>query len=371
MMSDAFAKRHIGPREQEIPEMLSTVGVSSIEELINQTIPSAIRLKKDLDLPDPMSEQEFMQHIHSLAKKNKLYRSFIGLGYYPTAAPSVIIRNIFENPGWYTSYTPYQAEISQGRLEALLNFQTMVTELTGMEIANSSLLDESTAAAEAMSMMFSARTRQAVKEGRNVLFVDENIFPQNLAVIKLRSEPIGVEIVVGDYSEYIFTGKEFGCIVQFPAADGTIRDYSHFADKAHTHEVLVSAIVDIMSLVLLKSPASWGADIAVGSTQRFGVPMGLGGPHAAFLATYEKYKRSIPGRIIGISVDRFGNQALRMALQTREQHIKREKATSNICTAQALLASMAGMYAVYHGPEGLKKIALKIHKYAVSLANGL
>jgi len=370
-MSDAFAKRHIGPREQEIPEMLSTVGVSSIEELINQTIPSAIRLKKDLDLPDPMSEQEFMQHIHSLAKKNKSYRSFIGLGYYPTAAPSVIIRNIFENPGWYTSYTPYQAEISQGRLEALLNFQTMVTELTGMEIANSSLLDESTAAAEAMSMMFSARTRQAVKEGRNVLFVDENIFPQNLAVIKLRSEPIGVEIVVGDYSEYIFTGKEFGCIVQFPAADGTIRDYSHFADKAHTHEVLVSAIVDIMSLVLLKSPASWGADIAVGSTQRFGVPMGLGGPHAAFLATYEKYKRSIPGRIIGISVDRFGNQALRMALQTREQHIKREKATSNICTAQALLASMAGMYAVYHGPEGLKKIALKIHKYAVSLANGL
>lgn len=370
-MSDGFAPRHIGPREHEIPEMLNAVDVSSVEELVSQTIPASIRLKKDLDLPQAMSEHEYLQHIHSLAKKNKLIRTFIGLGYYPTASPSVIIRNIFENPGWYTSYTPYQAEISQGRLEALLNFQTMITELTGMEIANSSLLDESTAAGEAMSMMLGARSRQAVKNECNVLFVDENIFPQNLDVIKLRSEPIGVEVVVGRYQEYNFTGKEFGCIVQYPAADGTIRDYKSFADKAHENDVMVTAIVDIMSMVLLKSPASWGADIVVGSTQRFGVPMGLGGPHAAFLATYEKFKRSIPGRIIGVSVDRFGNNALRMALQTREQHIKRERATSNICTAQALLATMAGMYAVYHGPDGLKKIAGKIHKSAVSLAKGL
>jgi glycine dehydrogenase len=370
-MSDSFAKRHIGPREHEMPEMLSTVGVKSIDELINQTIPSSIRLKKELNLPKAISEQEYLEHIHRLAKKNKLYRSFIGLGYYPTASPSVVMRNVFENPGWYTSYTPYQAEISQGRLEALLNFQTMITELTEMEIANSSLLDESTAAGEAMSMMLGARSRQAVKNGSNVLFVDENIFPQNLEVVKLRSEPIGVEVVVGDYRQYEFTGKEFGCIVQYPAADGTIRDYKSFADKAHENDALITAIVDIMSMVLLKSPASWGADIAVGSTQRFGVPMGLGGPHAAFLATYEKYKRSIPGRIIGVSVDRFGNPALRMALQTREQHIKRERATSNICTAQALLATMAGMYAVYHGPEGLKKIAVKIHESAVGLAEGL
>lgn len=368
MIKENFSSRHLGPRESEYAEMLSKIGVSSVDELVNQIVPESIRLKENLKLSAALTEYEYLNKIKDIASKNKLYRSFIGMGYYGTATPSVILRNIFENPGWYTSYTPYQAEISQGRLEALLNFQTVVTELTGMEISNCSLLDEATAAAEAMSMMLGARSRQAVKDNRNVLFVDEDIFPQTLDVIKLRAEPIGVEIVTGKFEGFAFTDKIFGAIVQYPAASGKINDYTAFTEKAHTAEVLVTAVVDVMSLVLIKSPASWGADIAVGSTQRFGIPMGFGGPHAGFLATADKYKRSMPGRIIGVSIDKHGNKALRMALQTREQHIKREKATSNICTAQALLATMAGMYAVYHGPEGLKRIATNINESAKHIA---
>jgi glycine dehydrogenase len=364
MIKENFVSRHIGPRESEYVEMLAKCGVSSVDELVDQIVPKSIRLKENLKLSPALTEYEYLNRIKEIASKNKLYRSFIGMGYYGTATPSVILRNVFENPGWYTSYTPYQAEISQGRLEALLNFQTVVTELTGMEISNCSLLDEGTAAAEAMSMMLGARSRQAVKENRNVLFVDKDIFPQTLDVIKLRAEPIGVEVVVGCFEEYVFTDKTFGAIVQYPAASGKINDYATFTAKAHAAEALVTAVVDAMALVLIKSPASWGADIAVGSTQRFGIPMGFGGPHAGFLATADKYKRSMPGRIIGVSIDKHGNRALRMALQTREQHIKREKATSNICTAQALLATMAGMYAVYHGPEGLKRIATNIYESA-------
>lgn len=364
MIKENFVSRHIGPRESEYAEMLAKCGISSVDALVDQIVPKSIRLKENLKLSPALTEYEYLNRIKEIASKNKLYRSFIGMGYYGTATPSVILRNVFENPGWYTSYTPYQAEISQGRLEALLNFQTVVTELTGMEISNCSLLDEGTAAAEAMSMMLGARSRQAVKENRNVLFVDKDIFPQTLDVIKLRAEPIGVEVVVGCFEEYVFTEKTFGAIVQYPAASGKINDYKAFTEKAHNAEALVTAVVDVMALVLIKSPASWGADIAVGSTQRFGIPMGFGGPHAGFLATADKYKRSMPGRIIGVSIDKHGNRALRMALQTREQHIKREKATSNICTAQALLATMAGMYAVYHGPEGLKRIATNIYESA-------
>lgn len=361
MEKEKFVQRHIGSRDSEIGEMLSVCGVNSLDELIDQIVPKAIRFKEKLKLSSALTEHEYLKKIKEIASKNKIYRSFIGMGYYRTNTPSVILRNIFENPGWYTSYTPYQAEISQGRLEALLNFQTVITELTGMEIANSSLLDEGTAAAESMSMMLEARSRQAIKENRNVLFVDQDIFPQTLDVIKLRAEAIGVEVIVGNFAEHKFDNTYFGAIVQYPASNGEIRDYSKFTEYAHQNEVMVSAIVDIMSLVLLTPPAEWGADIAVGSTQRFGIPMGYGGPHAAFLATSDKYKRSMPGRIIGVSIDKFGKRALRMALQTREQHIKREKATSNICTAQALLATMAGMYVVYHGPDGLKRIAKNIH----------
>ncbi len=371
MKKEKFSSRHIGPREEELGEMLSKCGVSSLDKLVDQIVPKQIRLKEKLQLESALTEYEYLNKIKAIGSKNKIYRSFIGLGYYRTHTPSVILRNIFENPGWYTSYTPYQAEISQGRLEALLNFQTVITELTGMEISNSSLLDEATAAAEAMSMMLDARSRQAVKENRNVLFVDEDIFPQTLDVIKLRAEAVDVEVVVGKFEEYKFDGKTFGAIVQYPTASGKIIDYSKFTETAHQNEVLVTAVTDIMSLVLLTPPAEWGADIAVGSTQRFGIPMGFGGPHAAFLATSDKYKRSMPGRIIGVSIDKFGNKALRMALQTREQHIKREKATSNICTAQALLATMAGMYAVYHGPQGLKRIAKNIHSTAKFIAKQL
>ena len=342
-----------------------------MNELINQIVPESIRLKEPLALDKGISEYEFAQKIKEIGSKNKLYRSFIGMGYYPTYTPAVIQRNIFENPSWYTSYTPYQAEISQGRLEALLNFQTAVISLTGMEISNCSLLDEATAAAEAMGMMFGARSRAAVKAGKNVLFVDEDIFPQTLDVIELRSAPIGVEVVVGKFEEAELSDKMFGAIVQYPTASGKVKDYSAFTAKCHEKEILVTAVSDILSLALLKAPAEWGADIAVGSTQRFGIPMGFGGPHAAYLATKDEYKRSMPGRIIGVSVDRLGKPALRMALQTREQHIKREKATSNICTAQALLASMAGMFAVYHGPEGIKRIARHAHSAACALNSGL
>jgi len=371
MYTDKFISRHNGPRDHEIAEMLKAIGVSSIDELIDQTVPSNIRLKKPLNLPVAMSEYEYLTHIRKVAAKNKLYKSFIGMGYYGTITPSVILRNIFENPGWYTSYTPYQAEISQGRLEALLNYQTMVIELTGMQIANASLLDEATAAAEAMIMMHNLRSREAVKAGKNVLFVDHDIFPQTLDVIKTRSNPLGIEVVTGCYSEYDFTGKEFGVIVQYPSAKGSIRDYSSFAAKAHEAGALVTVIADILSLALITPPGEWGADIAAGSTQRFGIPMGFGGPHAAYFACKDEFKRSMPGRIIGVSIDRHGNKALRMALQTREQHIKRERATSNICTAQALLATMAGMYAVYHGPEGISRIASYVHSLAVTVSEEL
>ncbi|MGC9330427.1 MAG: aminomethyl-transferring glycine dehydrogenase [Bacteroidales bacterium] len=374
MQNELFTKRHIGPSENDIQDMLDTVGVDSVEQLINETIPESIRLDKPIDLPEHgMSEQGFLSHIKEIAGKNKVYKSYIGQGYYDTVFPSVIKRNVFENPGWYTSYTPYQAEISQGRLEALLNFQTAISELTGMEIANSSLLDEATSAAEAMSLMFDTRKQKDIKAGKNKLFVDKNIFPQTLDVILMRAEPIGVEVVVDNYIKFpeIEDGKFFGSILQYPAADGTVNDYSDFASKAHEAGILVTAIVDIMSLAILKKPSDWDADVVVGNTQRFGIPMGFGGPHAAFLATSAEYKRNIPGRIIGVSKDKFGKPGLRMALQTREQHIKRERATSNICTAQALLATMAGFYAVYHGPEGLKEIAGNIHKNTSALAKAL
>ncbi len=371
MATDNFVSRHNGPRESEIGHMLKHIGVSSIKELIDQTLPADIRLPKPIAIPEGISEYEFIKKIKAIAAKNKLYRSFIGMGYYGTSTPAVIQRNIFENPSWYTSYTPYQAEISQGRLEALINFQTMVMELTGMEIANCSLLDEATAAAEAMLMMHGLRSRAAVKEGKNTIFVDENIFPQTLDVIITRAEPAGIEVQLGKYSEVELGSNIFGAIVQYPAANGEIIDYTQFTENAHKQEVLVTAVADILSLAIIKAPAEWGADIAVGSTQRFGVPMGFGGPHAGFLATRDAYKRQMPGRIIGVSIDSAGNKALRMALQTREQHIKREKATSNICTAQALLATMAGMYAVYHGPEGIKKIAKHTHSHAVHTAEKL
>ncbi len=372
MSYDKFVDRHVGPGENDLKPMLDVIGVESVDELIGQVMPASIRLRKPLDLPaEGMSEYEFAAHIRALADKNKQFRSFIGMGYYPTASPAVILRNVFENPAWYTSYTPYQAEISQGRLEALLNFQTMTISLTGMEIGNCSLLDEATAAAEAMLMMFALRSREAVKEGRNVLFVDENIFPQTFDVLLTRSEPFGIEIVRDRFDAYEFSGREFGAIVQYPAANGEVRDYDDFAAAAHSRGVLVTAVADLMALVLLKAPGEWGADIAVGSSQRFGIPMGFGGPHAGYMTTKEAFKRNMPGRIIGVSVDRLGNKALRMALQMREQHIKRERATSNICTAQALLASMAGFYAVYHGPDGLQKIANHIHACAATVAKAL
>lgn len=371
MAMDKFVLRHVGPREHEIDSMLKAIGVSSLDELINQTVPSSIRLKTPLELEAPLSEYEFLNKMKAIASKNKIYRTFIGMGYYRTALPAVIQRNIFENASWYTSYTPYQAEISQGRLEALINFQTMVISLTGMEMANCSLLDEATAAAEAMKMMFDLRSRAAVKEGKNILFVDNNIFPQTKDVIITRAAPLGIIVEMGDYSSYTFGDKVFGAVVQYPAANGEIRDYSEFCKAAHDKEILVTVAADILALALLKAPGEWGADIAVGSTQRFGIPLGYGGPSAGYMATKDAYKRSMPGRIIGVSVDRLGRKSLRMALQTREQHIKREKATSNICTAQALLATMAGMYAVYHGPEGIKRIALRAHKCATVVATDL
>ena len=372
-MFDKFSERHIGvSNEKELKAMLETIGVKSVDELISQVIPHSIRLKKPLALPaEGMSEYEFAGHIRALAERNRCLRSFIGMGYYPCAVPAAVTRNVFENPAWYTSYTPYQAEISQGRLEALLNFQTAVISLTGMEIGNCSLLDEATAAAEAMLMMFALRSREAVKEGRNQLFVDRNIFPQTLDVLLTRSEPFGIELIVDEYDEYSFTGKEFGAIVQYPAANGAVRDYADFTAAAHAKGALVTAVADLLSLALLKAPGEWGADIAVGSAQRLGTPMGFGGPAAGYMTTREAFKRNMPGRIIGVSVDRLGNRALRMALQMREQHIKRERATSNICTASALMASMVGFYCVYNGPEGLKRAADTAHLAAATVAKAL
>ena len=365
MPKDQFVNRHIGPDPHETEEMLRQIGVNSLDELIKKTVPESILVRDVPGIGKPMSEYDYLHHIRQIGNQNKIFKSFIGMGFYGTVTPSVIKRNILENPSWYTSYTPYQAEISQGRLEALLNFQTMVMSLTGMDIANASLLDESTAAAEAMIMMFNLRSRQAIKEEKNAFFVDENIFPQTLSVLKTRALPLNIEIVHGNYIDFNQGAKKyFGAIIQYPGSDGKISDYTEFVSVCHSNEILVGAIADIMSLVLLIPPGEWGADIVVGSTQRFGIPLGFGGPHAAFFATREQFKRNIPGRIIGVSIDRHNNPALRMALQTREQHIKRERATSNICTAQALLATMASMYAIYHGPEGLREIAETIHSGA-------
>ncbi|MFC5196383.1 aminomethyl-transferring glycine dehydrogenase [Bizionia hallyeonensis] len=371
MNTTAFAQRHIGPREEDQNRMLQTIGVDSLDQLIYETVPDDIRLKKDLNLDEAMSEQEYLTHIHELSKRNKTYKTYIGLGYHPTILPAVIQRNILENPGWYTAYTPYQAEIAQGRLEALLNFQTMVTDLTGMELANASLLDESTAAAEAMGLLFAVRSRDQKKANVNKFFVSEHILPQTLSLLETRSNPIGIELVVGNEDTFDFSSEFYGALLQYPGKDGQITDIKTFIAKANDNDIKVAVAADILSLVKLEAPGKFGADVVVGTTQRFGVPMGYGGPHAAFFATKEMYKRDIPGRIIGVTKDMNGNRALRMALQTREQHIKRDKATSNICTAQVLLAVMAGMYAVYHGPKGLEFIANRVHKTAVSVANAL
>ncbi len=364
MITNNFIERHNGPRKNEQVKMLEKIGVSSLDELINQTVPETIRLKKPLNLPDGINEYEYINHLKELASKNKIFKTYIGLGYYNTITPGVIQRNVLENPGWYTAYTPYQAEISQGRLEALLNYQTMISDMTGLPIANASLLDEGTAAAEAMIMLFNARSRNVVKKGANGFFVSENLFPQTIAVLQNRANPLGIELFIGDHDSFKFNEKIFGGIVQYPDQFGEINDYSAFVEVAHKNEAAVAVAADLLSLALLTPPGEWGADVVVGSSQRFGIPMGFGGPHAGFFATTENYKRSIPGRIIGVSVDAKGNRALRMALQTREQHIKRERATSNICTAQALLASMAGFYATYHGPDGLKAIANDVNRLA-------
>jgi glycine dehydrogenase len=364
-----FSSRHIGPNEAEKAEMLAAIGVKSVQELVNQTIPSQIRLGGELHIDNALSEQEYLQHITELGNKNKVFKSFIGLGYNETIVPSVILRNVLENPGWYTAYTPYQAEISQGRLEALLNFQTMVLDLTGMEIANASLLDEGTAAAEAMIMFWNARSRQETKDGVSKFFISKNVFPQTKEVVTGRALNLGIEVVEGDETSFINDGSFFGALVQYPDAYGHITDVASFIQKNQGLRVAVAA--DILSLVVLKSPGSMGADVVLGSSQRFGVPMGYGGPHAAFFAVKDEYKRNLPGRIIGVSKDADDNFALRMALQTREQHIKRDKATSNICTAQALLAVMASMYAVYHGPAGVRAIAEHVHGLASATAHGL
>ena len=371
MKTDVFASRHIGIQKENVQHMLKTVNVENLEQLIFETIPEDIRLKQPLKLDAPLNEHEFLSHIQKLADKNKVYKSYIGLGYHESLIPSVIKRNILENPGWYTAYTPYQAEIAQGRLEALLNFQTVVTDLTGMELANASLLDESTAAAEAMAMLFDVRSRDQKKSDVIKFFVSEEILPQTLSLLHTRSIPLNIELVIGNHETFDFSPDFFGALLQYPGKYGQIYNYADFVRKAKEINIKVAVAADILSLVLLTPPGEFGVDVVVGTTQRFGIPLGYGGPHAAYFATKEEYKRSIPGRIIGVTKDTDGKPALRMALQTREQHIKRAKATSNICTAQVLLAVMAGMYAVYHGPRGLKYIADKVHASAVTLADTL
>ncbi|MCT4629829.1 aminomethyl-transferring glycine dehydrogenase [Winogradskyella sp.] len=371
MDTTSFALRHIGPNLDEQKGMLNTIGVDSIDQLVSETIPTGIRLKKDLDLDPAMSEQEYLSHIRKLSQLNKIYKSYIGLGYHPSNLPAVIQRNILENPGWYTAYTPYQAEIAQGRLEALLNFQTMVIDLTGMEIANASLLDEGTAAAEAMSLLFAVRERAQKKAGVNKFFVSDLVLPQTIDLLQTRAIPLGIELEIGNEAEYKLTNEYFGALLQYPGKNGQITDIKSFIEKANAENIKVAVAADILSLVKLEAPGKFGADVVIGTTQRFGIPMGYGGPHAAYFATKEAYKRDVPGRIIGVTKDTNGNRALRMALQTREQHIKRDKATSNICTAQVLLAVMAGMYAVYHGPKGLDFIANKVQKTTATLAKAL
>ncbi|MBM3418520.1 MAG: aminomethyl-transferring glycine dehydrogenase, partial [Bacteroidetes bacterium] len=366
-----FSKRHIGPCKTEQQKMLEKIGISSISDLIDKTIPEHIRLNQELAIDDAMSEKDYLQHVTKLGDKNRVFKSFIGLGYNETIVPSVILRNVLENPGWYTAYTPYQAEISQGRLQALLNFQTMVLELTGLEIANASLLDEGTAAAEAMIMFYNARSRNDVKDGKNKFFITENTFPQTKEVVMGRAQNLGIELHIGNPENFSDDGSFFGAILQYPDANGVVCNLMAQIENFKTSGIQIAVSADILSLVLLKSPGSMGADVVFGSSQRFGVPMGYGGPHAAFFAAKDEYKRNMPGRIIGVSKDADDNFALRMALQTREQHIKRDKATSNICTAQALLAVMASMYAVYHGPDGMREISEHVHQLASSTANGL
>jgi glycine dehydrogenase len=366
-----FKSRHIGPHQEATAAMLTTIGESSLDSLIDKTVPNAIRMQSPLNLPAPMHEAAYLQHVQEMGSKNIVAKNFIGQGYYGTYTPSVILRTIFENPGWYTQYTPYQAEIAQGRLESLLNYQTMVSDLTGLPIANASLLDEATAASEAMTMFFNMLNKNQDSIERPKFFVDQHCFPQTIDVLKTRALPIGIELVIGDYKTATLDATYFGALVQYPNDKGSIEDYANFIQAAHHAGAFVAMATDLLALTLLKSPGELGADAALGSAQRFGVPMGFGGPHAAFFAVSDEFKRQIPGRIIGISIDANGNRALRMALQTREQHIKREKATSNICTAQALLANMAAMYAVYHGPQGLKTIATRINQLTSALATAL
>ena len=369
MRTDVFALRHIGIREEDLPQMLKTIRANSVDQLISETIPDDIRLAKPLVLDQPMSEHEYLSHIQNLSEKNIVFKSYIGLGYHESITPSVIKRNILENAGWYTAYTPYQAEIAQGRLEALLNFQTVIAELTGMELANASLLDESTAAAEAMAMLFDVRSRDQKKNNVLKFFVSEEILPQTLSLLQTRATPLEIDLIIGNHQEFEFSDDYFGALLQYPGKYGQVYDYAGFVAKAAEKNIKVAVAADILSLAILTPPGEFGADVVVGTTQRFGIPLGYGGPHAAFFATREEYKRSIPGRIIGVTKDTDGKPALRMALQTREQHIKRDKATSNICTAQVLLAVMAGMYAVYHGPKGLKYIATKVHSSATTLVD--
>lgn len=364
--TDSFAVRHIGPDTNEVEQMLKVLGFSTLDDLIEQAVPPVIRLRQPLQLAEAQSEHSALAKLKEIALKNQVFRSFIGMGYHDCITPPVIQRNILENPGWYTAYTPYQAEIAQGRLEALLNFQTMMIDLTGLEIANASLLDEGTAAAEAMSMSYGLCKTKA-----NAFFVSNSCHPQTIDVVQTRAKPLGINVIVGDHQTFGFEQLIFGALLQYPATDGTIYDYREFIEKAHGAGALVTMAADPLSLALLTPPGEFGADIAVGSTQRFGVPLGYGGPHAAYFATREAYKRQVPGRIVGVSKDAQGKPALRLALQTREQHIRREKATSNICTAQVLLAVMASMYAVYHGSEGIKRIAERVHQLTVMLADGL
>jgi len=364
MLRNTFASRHIGINENDLAEMLRQTGVNSLDQLIDETVPASIRLKNALPLPAALSENQFLKELKDTSAKNKVFKNYIGLGYYEPIIPGVIQRNILENPGWYTAYTPYQAEISQGRLEALLNYQTMVMDLTGMQIANASLLDEATAAAEAMHVFYASRTREQEQHNATKLFVSHECFPQTIDVLVTRSAPLGIELVIGNFNEQKLDQSFFGAILQYPSANGEAYNYRKFTEGAHALGIQVAVASDLMALVLLTPPGEWGADIVFGNSQRFGVPLGYGGPHAAFFAAKESYKREMPGRIIGVSVDAHGNRALRMALQTREQHIRRDKATSNICTAQVLLAVMAGMYGVYHGPKGIKHIAENIHQHA-------
>jgi glycine dehydrogenase len=368
---DLFTRRHIGPDVTELEEMLKVIGTHSLDSLIEETIPPSIRIKKPLNLPKPVSEYRFLEDLRKISQKNKVFKSYIGLGYYDSVTPSVIKRNILENPGWYTQYTPYQAEVSQGRLEALLNFQTMVTDLTKMDVANASLLDEGTAAAEAMTMLARIKSKDYQDSNANLFFVSEKCFPQTIEVLKTRADPLGIELTIGDHLGFEFNDRVFGAIVQYPNGDGDILDYSDFIQNAHDAGALVAVASDLLSLTLLTPPGEFGADVVIGSSQRFGVPIGYGGPHAAYFATRAEFKRQVPGRIIGVSIDSHGNIAYRMALQTREQHIRREKATSNICTSESLLAIMASMYAVYHGPNGLRAIAERIHTLAEILEREL